>query len=994
MNSLRLKGNKKEKPQQGPLVLPGVNATSTMKSSRPTGSIIGLTKPTVTNLPGRTPGGSTIIGRSPRAMQQNAARQQATYQTNLAKNAATVSSGLKPQTSQYINVETPGGTIGYDAAQYKPVVDENGVVTGVTQNTEVVQPTQPTNPVRTLVDRGMFKQSETNPTKLVLDESKVSSKVEERRNQRLIDMGVDPNSEVVKLIEQGGKYDGTDAIGSTPYIRMPDGTRVAVEGYSGEKIQTLSNNKDQFDTATIKNEVKDEFKDTYTGTDSSVAGTSQGTQATTTDTTGMSGSSTSLATQAGLGQKYDLTPFQTTQSSIADLQSQIKNLSPDLQAAVLPSLMALQASSDLSMKTAAALISNLPTDQEITAGYGTLENYILDQDAKYKDIIEKNKQQSLAVANYNRDALELEKKLNDHNAYVAEQQQAQKNIDTEKGLRRQLNKLGIQTDTSGLDYLNTQLQRGVDALNNLKTANSLVSLRAQLAIGEGYKLDVKNALNTYEANYLQISSQTAEALRSVKKDIAMRIDDRDKEIRSILEKAVEKKSKNDADAADKIYQANIKMIESKEKIAFQDTQDARADKRMAFQERMAKERLIYSEAQADRRYAQGKIDDEMAEAKQVRAAFRTAEDQPEVKNYVVIRDAYSKAKNTLDAAVAGGKKLDIGVAKEIATVLYEKGLDPSSVVKEGEYLRASKGQGWFDNLQLFAGAVANGDQTGITAESAQAFMDAMAIASETQRASALSRYVSDLNYLQDFNTRSTSVNVDPRTVSIPPELLRPEDLKAFQSDSAAEYDYNYGSYSGGLTNDTYEEDPQVTKPLIQSMPETGQTMDEIFSAWNGVQLLSSPVSLAVQQSTGSVGETISALAPVTQDFNSSISTAHYAESTVKAWNGAHRGLDIAFPAGTFMPSVTDGILEKVEYSDGGWGLTAVVRAPDGAEIRYSHLFSIDPTLTIGSQIQKGREIAQIGNTGNVFSTTGSDGTHLDIRIKKNGTYIDPFSYYS
>ncbi len=561
LNAQRLKGNPREKPTQGPLVLPGVNATSTMKSSRPTGSIIDLTKPTVTNLPGRTPGGSTIIGRSPRAMQQNAARQQNIYQANLAKNAATVSSGLKPQTSQYINVETPGGTIGYDAAQYKPVVDENGVVTRVTQNTDVVQPTQPTNPVRTLVDRGMFKPSETNPTKLVLDESKVASKVEERRNQRLIDMGVDPNSEVVKLIEQGGKYDGTDAIGSTPYIRMPDGTRVAVEGYSGEKIQTLSNNKDQFDTATIKNEVKDEFKDTYTGTDSSVAGTSQGTQATTTDTTGMSGSSTSLATQAGLGQKYDLTPFQTTQSSIADLQSQIKNLSPDLQAAVLPSLMALQASSDLSMKTAAALISNLPTDQEITAGYGTLENYILDQDTKYKDIIEKNKQQSLAVANYNRDALELEKKLNDHNAYVAEQQQAQKNIDTEKGLRRQINKLGIQTDTSGLDYLNTQLQRGVDALNNLKTANSLVSLRAQLAIGEGYKLDVKNALNTYEANYLQISSQTAEALRSVKKDIAMRIDDRDKEIRSILEKAVEKKSKNDADAAEKIYNANIKMIE-------------------------------------------------------------------------------------------------------------------------------------------------------------------------------------------------------------------------------------------------------------------------------------------------------------------------------------------------------------------------------------------------------------------------------------------------
>lgn len=573
LNALRLKG------KQTQLVIPGVNAAPTMKSSRPTGSVIAQTKPTVTNLPGRTPGGSTIIGRSPRAMQQNATRQQATYQTNLAKNAATVSGGFVEKPKQYINVETPGGTIGYDAELYNPVLDENGNVTGVTNKTDIPKPTQPNNPVRTLADRGMFKPSESNPTKLIIDEAKVTKQVDERRNQRLMDMGINPDHEVVDLIDKGGKYDGVNPYGE-PIILMPDGSRVPVRSYSGEQIQNLSLNKDKIDKDTITKEVKDEYKDTYTGTDSSIGGKTQGTEG---DTTGMGGSSTSLATQGGLGQKYDLTPFQTTQSSIADLQSQIKNLSPDLQAAVLPSLMALQASSDLSMKTASALISNLPTDQEITAGYGTLENYILDQDAKYKDILEKNKQQSLAVANYNRDALEIEKKLNDHNAYVAEQQQAQKNIETEKALRRQVNKLGIQTDTSGLDYLNTEIQKGIDALNNLKTANNLVSLRAQLAIGEGYKLDVKNALNTYEGNYLQITSQTTEALRSVKNDIAMKIEERDKEIRSILEKAVEKKSANDMAAADRIYQANVKMID----IRKQDMRDA------ADREDKALERIDY-----------------------------------------------------------------------------------------------------------------------------------------------------------------------------------------------------------------------------------------------------------------------------------------------------------------------------------------------------------------------------------------------------------------
>lgn len=690
----------------------------------------------------------------------------------------------------------------------------------------------------------------------------------------------------------------------------------------------------------------------------------------------------------------DTTQLDQTKTQIDSLMASIANLSPDLQAAVLPSLISLQQSNNDITKQVNEMLAVQPTDEEIESQYGSVEKYILDQDAKYKDLLARNLETSKEVATYNRDSLEIEKKIIDHDAAVAEQKQMIANAEGEKKLRRQLNRLGIQTDLSGLTYLQSEIQKGVDALENLKTGNNLVSLKAQLAIGEGYRLEVKQAVEAYEANYLTITSQTTDKLQSIKNSINTAKADRNNDIIAARKWGLEQKQKNDLAIGETINKAFMSMIESKEKVATQDRLDKRADDRLEFQERMANNRLKYSEDRADERATRAEVNDETKEAKQVRSSFTTAEDQPEVKNYVTIRDAYAKAKATLDAATAGGKKIDIGVAKEIATVLHEKALDPSSVVREGEYLRASKGQGWYDNLLLFSKAVQNGDTTGITAESAQAFVDAMSIATNTQRASALSRYTSSLNYLKDFNTRSAYVNVDPRTVAIPPELLRPEDLTSFDADSASTYDYNYGTYNDGMDNGTYEEDPKVTSSIIQSMPESGLTMDQIVGDWNGLQLLSTPQSITIQNEKGSVGSILSKLAPVTQGYYTPISTKNYQQSTVTAWGGHHAGLDLAFAGGTFMPSVTDGTLKSIEYSKGGWGLTAVIVDPHGAEIRYSHLSSVDPMLKIGDRIRKGREIAQVGNTGNVFSTSGGDGTHLDIRIKKDGKYIDPFSYYS
>lgn len=255
----------------------------------------------------------------------------------------------------------------------------------------------------------------------------------------------------------------------------------------------------------------------------------------------------------------DPAPVGQTKTQIDELMASIKNLSPDLQAAVLPSLISLQQSNNDITKEVNNIIGSQPTDEEIQANYGSLEKYIQSEDAKYKALIERNMETAKEVSAYNRDMLEAEKSIIEHDASIAEQKQVIANAEGEKQLRRQLNRLGIQTDVQGLTYLQNEVQKGVDALENLKTANNLVSLKAQLAIGEGYRLEVKQAMETYEGNYLNITSQTTERLNSIKNSISTAKADRNKEIKEARKWGLEQKNANDRELRATIAAANDTM---------------------------------------------------------------------------------------------------------------------------------------------------------------------------------------------------------------------------------------------------------------------------------------------------------------------------------------------------------------------------------------------------------------------------------------------------
>ena len=111
---------------------------------------------------------------------------------------------------------------------------------------------------------------------------------------------------------------------------------------------------------------------------------------------------------------------------------------------------------------------------------------------------------------------------------------------------------------------------------------------------------------------------------------------------------------------------------------------------------------------------------------------------------------------------------------------------------------------------------------------------------------------------------------------------------------------------------------------------------------------------------------------------------------------AHGGIDIANDMGTSIPSVTDGIVTKVEdghsQGDNNFGNSIEIKDREGNIAQYNHLQRIG--VRLGQQVKKRSQIATMGNTGATSSPSGmGDGTHLDLRIvSAYGRYLNPLLY--
>jgi murein DD-endopeptidase MepM/ murein hydrolase activator NlpD len=97
---------------------------------------------------------------------------------------------------------------------------------------------------------------------------------------------------------------------------------------------------------------------------------------------------------------------------------------------------------------------------------------------------------------------------------------------------------------------------------------------------------------------------------------------------------------------------------------------------------------------------------------------------------------------------------------------------------------------------------------------------------------------------------------------------------------------------------------------------------------------------------------------------------------------AHLGVDYRAPAGAPVVAVADGVVVSAGTS-GGAGRLVHLRHANGFETEYLHLSVI--SVRAGSRVRQGELIGRVGSTG--LAT----GAHLDYRLKKNGTFINPIT---
>lgn len=99
---------------------------------------------------------------------------------------------------------------------------------------------------------------------------------------------------------------------------------------------------------------------------------------------------------------------------------------------------------------------------------------------------------------------------------------------------------------------------------------------------------------------------------------------------------------------------------------------------------------------------------------------------------------------------------------------------------------------------------------------------------------------------------------------------------------------------------------------------------------------------------------------------------------------AHYGVDYAAPVGTPIQSTADGTVTFAGWN-GASGRMVRIRHKNAYETMYLHLRSFAPGIRSGARVKSGDIVGYVGSSGD------STGPHLDYRITRNGSYLNPLS---
>ena len=101
----------------------------------------------------------------------------------------------------------------------------------------------------------------------------------------------------------------------------------------------------------------------------------------------------------------------------------------------------------------------------------------------------------------------------------------------------------------------------------------------------------------------------------------------------------------------------------------------------------------------------------------------------------------------------------------------------------------------------------------------------------------------------------------------------------------------------------------------------------------------------------------------------------------------HTAVDYAAPSGTPVMTIGDGTVLSAGWTNGG-GKTVKIRHNASYTTSYMHLSRFATGIKEGARVHQGQVIGYVGSTGM------STGPHLDFRVWKNGTPVNPLTLES
>lgn len=98
----------------------------------------------------------------------------------------------------------------------------------------------------------------------------------------------------------------------------------------------------------------------------------------------------------------------------------------------------------------------------------------------------------------------------------------------------------------------------------------------------------------------------------------------------------------------------------------------------------------------------------------------------------------------------------------------------------------------------------------------------------------------------------------------------------------------------------------------------------------------------------------------------------------------HPGIDLAGPLGTPVYATADGVVDRSEWNNGGYGNLIEITHGQGIQTRFGHLSQ--RLVQAGQRIHRGQLIGLMGSTGR------STGSHLHYEVRIDGRPVNPIPF--